>query len=117
MKHQRRPAPAGDFRLAAELDPELLEKIGATSDMPRGRICDLIKEYLIRRGRTCAVCSREFDRRNLFIGHRKHPSDGGGDNVENLQLLCRRCAELKGGRSMLDVRKQQRLLKLQRKNA
>ena len=97
-----------EFKLALHLDESLLEALGATADMPRGQIVDMIKEYLIRRSRDCALCGRHFNRRELMIDHRVPPSDGGGDDIRNLQLLCRKCVTIKGNRSMLEVRKMMR---------
>jgi len=103
-----------EFRLSKELDPELLEKLQAKADDPRGHIVDLIKEYLIRRGRNCALCGQHFNRRELSIDHRRPTNEDGRDNIENLQLLCRKCVQFKGHGTMLDARKRMRATKKHR---
>jgi 5-methylcytosine-specific restriction endonuclease McrA len=113
MMNRDRPVHEPEFRLAKVLDATLLETLGATADMPRGRIVDLIKEYLCRRGRVCAFCGKTFNRRELYIDHRKPSGHGGLDNLENLQLLCIKCSQFKGKGTMLDARKRLR----QRKSA
>jgi len=112
FNQRRRPyACPNEFRLSATLDESLLAALGATADMPRGCIIDLIKEYLVRRGKRCALCGKTYNRRELNIDRRRPASKEGGDNIENLQLLCRGCVVLKGTGSMLDVRKRMRLNK------
>jgi 5-methylcytosine-specific restriction endonuclease McrA len=99
------------FVLPKELDKSMLKELDATSDMPRGHIVDLIKEHLCRRGKNCALCNKSFNRRDLQIDRRRPTSQGGGDSMDNLQLLCKNCAMLKGSKSMLEARKKQRLEK------
>jgi len=44
----------------------------------------------------CEICGRagRVDHGNFDIHHIKPRSQGGGDNIENLVLLCRKCHEL-----------------------
>ena len=109
----RFPNSTYDFTLSDPLDESLLEAVGASSDMPKGRIMDLIKEYLCRRGKTCAICQKTCNRKELTLDHRKPTSKGGTDRIENIQLLCRRCLPLKGNSTMLDIRKRLRQAKNQ----
>ncbi|MBU0762556.1 MAG: HNH endonuclease [Candidatus Altiarchaeota archaeon] len=100
-----------DFKLSDRIDEDLLETIGATQEMPKGAIVDMIKEYLFRRGKACALCKKTQHRKKLSINHRIPKSKGGRDNIENLQLLCARCLELKGDKTMLETRKKIRTQK------
>lgn len=51
--------------------------------------CKLIWET---REHYCELCSRFLDSpRADYFHHRKKKSQGGGHEIENLQLLCRRC--------------------------
>lgn len=95
----------GDFKLARELDESLLLDLGLDSDTPRGLIVEAIKEYLVRRGKNCAICGKRHDRKQLQIGRRRPASKGGGDKMGNLQLICPKCVEIKGDNTMLEVRK------------
>jgi 5-methylcytosine-specific restriction enzyme A len=99
------------FEIAEEVDAILLETVGATSDMPRGKVVDLIKEYLFRRCKTCAMCKKNHHRKKLCINHKKPKSKGGEDNIKNLQLLCNTCLTQKGDKTMLEARKTQRINK------
>ena len=49
---------------------------------------------------TCAGCATKFDYRHLTIDHVVPRAKGGGDNFENLQLLCHHCNSVKGDRNM-----------------
>lgn len=115
MKSHRSPhrGPGHEFLLAKRLDETLLADLKASADMPRGHICDLIKEHLIRRGKNCAICGKHHNRRDLVIDHRVPTSHGGQDNIENLQLLCIGCSLIKGNDTMMEVRKKLRAKKLQ----
>ena len=50
-----------------------------------------ITKLLERNGNTCAVCGRTLDIHNCVIDHIYPRSLGGGDNFENLELLCMEC--------------------------
>ena len=50
-----------------------------------------ITKLLERDGNTCAVCGRTLDIHNCVIDHIFPRSLGGGDNFENLELLCKEC--------------------------
>ena len=114
MTNSQNPLRAHELKLIDPIDEILLTTLNATADMPKGRIMDLIKEHLCRRGKTCALCGKNFNRRGLIIDRRKPISHGGKDNIENLQLLCFSCSALKGNNTMLQVRKKQRSAKTER---
>ncbi len=48
----------------------------------------------------CNGCATPFNFRNLEIDHIVPQSKGGGDNFDNLQLLCGHCNRMKGDRDM-----------------
>ena len=48
----------------------------------------------------CKGCNIHFNFQNLTIDHIVPQSQGGGDNPENLQLLCSSCNSTKGDRTM-----------------
>ena len=50
-----------------------------------------ITKLLERDGNTCAVCGRTLDIHNCVIDHIYPRSLGGGDDFENLELLCVEC--------------------------
>lgn len=54
-----------------------------------------ITKLLERDGNTCAVCGRTLDTHNCVIDHIYPRSLGGGDNFENLELLCMECNTVK----------------------
>ncbi len=107
---------AHEFRLIDPLDESLLQTLNAEPGASRGAVITLIKEYLCRRGRRCSLCGKGFNRRDLTIDRRRPISHGGKDNIENLQLLCYECSALKGGGTMLDIRKKIRAQKPQQTN-
>ena len=57
----------------------------------------------------CGGCGLVLPERNLTVDHIKPRSKGGGDEIENLQLLCSHCNSIKGSKSqealMLELRK------------
>ena len=52
----------------------------------------------------CKGCKTLFEYRNLVIDHIQPKSKGGGDNIENLQLLCGACNSQKGTGTMEELR-------------
>lgn len=52
----------------------------------------------------CNGCKHRFPKRNLTFDHIVPRSAGGGDNIENLQLLCAACNSVKGKRGMAYLR-------------
>ena len=60
-----------------------------------------IKEELFHgQEKLCNGCKKEFDIYNFEIDHIIPKSKGGGDYVENYQLLCGNCNKVKGDRPM-----------------
>ena len=51
-------------------------------------------------GGNCAGCKVHFLKQNLHVDHIVAKSIGGGDEIENLQLLCGSCNSIKGNRGM-----------------
>ena len=51
----------------------------------------------------CKGCNIHFNFQNLTIDHIVPQSQGGGDSLENLQLLCNSCNSIKGDRPMEDL--------------
>ena len=64
------------------------------------------KEHLLRRyGQRCRYCGSRFAAHLLEIDHMDPHSRGGPDDVNNLQLLCRRCNGRKGDQSDQEFRR------------
>ena len=59
-------------------------------------------------GGKCKGCVKRFDKRNLTVDHIRPFSDGGGERLTNLQLLCGACNSLKGNGTMAQLRKKLR---------
>ena len=83
----RRDIPARTVRIA---DFELV----AESPLP-------VKQVMFgRQHGICQGCKLQFNYHNLTIDHIIPKDKGGGDNIENLQLLCGHCNSVKGNRPM-----------------
>lgn len=52
----------------------------------------------------CAGCKRSYELKDFTIDHIKSLKKKGGDEFENLQLLCSNCNSLKGGGTMAELR-------------
>jgi len=48
----------------------------------------------------CAGCGEHFEARNLEVDHEIPRSKGGGDYLDNYQLMCGNCNRIKGNRPM-----------------
>ncbi len=79
--------------------------VTARTDIPRRTDIDAPKNYRQNKhvlygqqeGR-CAGCRTHFEFRHLEVDHRIPQRKGGGDHIENLQLLCASCNRIKGDR-------------------
>lgn len=70
-----------------------------------------LKNKLLRaQGGRCAYCGRVHHRRYLEIDHKYPVSRGGGDEIDNLQLLCNPCNMRKGIQSDEEFRYRYRYL-------
>ena len=68
-----------------------------------------VKSGLLRvQGGRCAYCGRTLRRGRLEIDHRTPLSRGGGNGLDNLQLLCRPCNMRKGIQSDGEFRRRYR---------
>jgi len=48
----------------------------------------------------CAGCGEHFEARHLEVDHDIPKSKGGGDYLDNYQLMCGNCNRIKGNRPM-----------------
>lgn len=82
----------------------------------RPRFSQREKEALYKeQGGKCNGCGKKFDKRNLTVDHIRPFSQGGGERLNNLQLLCGACKSLKGSGTMAQLKKnlrQQGVVKL-----
>lgn len=87
------------------------EDIPDRTDTGKKRSKTTDKHYLygLQEGH-CKGCGIHFNFSNLTKDHRVPRAKGGGDNIENLQLLCGNCNSIKGDRDMafLHVRLRER---------
>ena len=80
--------------------------VTARADIPRRTDIDAPRPYRQNRhilfgqqeGR-CRGCRSAFEFRHMEVDHIIPQSSGGGDHIENLQLLCAHCNRVKGVRS------------------
>ena len=53
-------------------------------------------------GGRCAGCGWAFYPSEMHVDHIFPRSRGGGDGIENLQMICRRCNRSKGAKTMAE---------------
>ena len=72
----------------------------------RPRFSQKEKQALYRvQGGKCKGCGKKFDSRNLTVDHIRAFSKGGGERLNNLQLLCGACNSLKGDGTMAQLKR------------
>ena len=83
-----KPVPEG---LVAGIATMRLKKSLKPAEQPHKR------ELIEQQGCRCHGCQEEFADRDLVVNHVIPVAKGGGwYHIDNLQLLCRRCNQLKG---------------------
>ena len=77
------------------------------TDNPRRTDVEEVKDCRTRKHKLygkqeghCAGCGTLFPFRNMTVDHIVPQSKGGGNHIENLQLLCGACNSVKGNRDM-----------------
>ena len=89
----------------------LFGDIIARDDIPKRTDSDNLKKYnskdnkLFLYGKQdglCVGCETYFPYRNMSIDHIMPQSKGGGDNIENLQILCGACNSQKGSKTQAE---------------
>ncbi len=71
------------------------------TDIKKIKITKSIKETLFENQKNkCNACNTQFELRNLEVDHIVPKSKGGGDYIDNLQLLCGHCNRVKGNKPM-----------------
>lgn len=81
----------------------------ATQRRPRPKFTPKEKDALYHNQKgKCNGCEKKFEKRNLAVDHIKPFSEGHGERLTNLQLLCNNCNSIKGAGTMGDLRKKLR---------
>ena len=105
------------IRMAKEIPEDLLrgksifrKDIPVRTDIKKaGKNKKEIKDVLYgNSGGICVGCEAHMQKRHLDIDHVVPRAKGGGDNIENLQLLCGACNSAKGDKSMAEFMTSQR---------
>lgn len=90
------------------LNPKITER----TDIPQRTDFDKVTKYNAPENKRflygeqqghCKACKIHFRYRNLTIDHTTSPSKGGGDNIDNLQLLCGACNSVKGSGTLPEL--------------
>jgi len=70
------------------------------------RQAGLLKRELIlaRGGHACAGCGIPLDTETMTVDHKIPVSEGGGDELDNLQPMCGSCNQEKGNRMPMEER-------------
>ena len=94
------------------------DKIPKRTDLTEVQPSEPVKKQLYKaQDRKCNGCGTEFEIRHFEIDHIIPKSKGGGDYLENYQLLCGSCNKIKGDRTMeylrMKVEARERMMKTQ----
>ena len=100
-------------RLSREVEikgslPNFLKKVHYRVDIPnrtdikidKRKKKDIKHELFGKQEGLCSGCKIMFNYANFEVDHIVPQSKGGGDNIENLQLLCSSCNKIKGDKPM-----------------
>ena len=80
------------------MEPKITKHISKRKRMPRNEIIAMLIE---RDGNHCPICGIELQPSNCIIDHIIPVCYGGGDEIENLQLLCCHCNNFKSNKPFL----------------